>query len=58
MQYAITTARPDIMIIKDGTVHLIDPTIPFNMMKAIKNARSRTREKTNYQLVLGDLDAG
>ena len=58
MQYAITTARPDIMIIKDGNVHLIELTHSSQYDESNKKKlQIRTREKTNYLFVLGDLDA-
>ena len=57
MQYTITSTRPNIVIIKNGKVHLIELTIPFNSMKEIKNGWIRMGEKTNYQLVLSNLDA-
>ena len=57
MHMRITTAKPDIVITKNGKVHLTELTILLDLMKALKNARIRGREKMNYQLVLSDLDA-
>ena len=57
MQYAITTARPDI-VIKNGKVPLIELTIPIPFDESKKNLHRLEREREN-ELPAGssDLDA-
>ena len=53
----VTSAYPDIVIIQDKDIFLIELTIPFNSPDSIKNTHSRKSEKPNYVSLLGDLEA-
>ena len=52
-----TTARPDIVIIQDKTVKLLELTVPANTLENIANARMRKQTKQNYISLLTDLEA-
>ena len=52
-----TSARPDIVIIKEDVVTLIELTIPINTKDGLLNARNRKQAKRNYIELLGDLHA-
>lgn len=52
----VTTARPDIVVIRDQQVIFIELTIPFNSPESLANARHRKESKPNYQLALSDLE--
>ena len=49
--------QPDLILWSSKMGKSISSNLPFDSMKVIKNAQIRKREKTNYQLVLSDLDA-
>ena len=52
----VTSARPDMVLVGEDEVTLIELTIPNNSMESISQARSRKSEKeTNWQ-ALGDLE--
>jgi hypothetical protein len=53
----ITTARPDIVLIEDKTVTILELTVPWNSASSLDNARSRKENKPNYQLLTSDLSA-
>ena len=53
----VTTARPDIVVIKDKHILLIELTIPFNTPKSIANAHRWKEGKDNYNMLLDDLEA-
>ena len=53
----ITPARPDIVMVAQSDVTLIELTIPHNLLESISRARQRKSEKEVYQLVLSDLEA-
>ena len=51
-----TSARPDLVIVRQNEVLLIELTVPFNSPESMNNARTRKENKQNYQLVLSELD--
>ncbi len=53
----VTSARPDIVLVRPSEVILLKLTIPYNSPDALSNAKERKETKQNYQLVLSDLDA-
>ena len=52
----ITSARPDIVLVEDKEITLLELTIPHNSMESISNARARKSMKENYQQTLSDLE--
>ena len=52
-----TTARPDIVIIQQHEITLLELTVPFNSPEGLANAKHRKEGKENYQLVLSDLES-
>ena len=53
----ITIARPDIILIEDKTVTILELTVPWNSASSLVNARSTKENKPNYQLLTSDLSA-
>jgi len=53
----VTTARPDIVVITNREITLVELTIPYNSPECLANAKHRKETKTNYQLALSDLDS-
>ena len=51
-----TSSRPDLIIIREKEVLLLELRIPYNSPESLSNARQRKRNKENYQLVLSELD--
>ena len=51
-----TTARPDIVIIQDKTIKLLELTVPANTVTHITNARMRKQSKQNYIALTNDLE--
>ena len=52
----ITSARPDIVLVGDREITLLELTIPHNSVESINNARVRKCLKENYQQTLSDLE--
>ena len=52
-----TSARPDIVVISQREIVLLELTIPYNSPESIAKAKQRKESKENYQLVLSDLEA-
>ena len=52
-----TSTQPDLVIIEEQCVTLIELTIPFNSQESLTNAKTRKENKENYQLVLEDLES-
>ena len=52
----ITSARPDIVLVGDCEVTLIELTIPHNSKEGLTNARTRKTEKQAYQQAVSDLE--
>ena len=50
-----TTARPDIVIIQDKDVQLMELTIPTNTSEGLRNARARKQSKQEYISLVNDL---
>ena len=47
-----TSARPDLVLVREKEVVLMELTIPHNSLEAMNNAQRRKKSKENYQLVL------
>lgn len=50
-----TPARPDICIVEDKNVTILELTVPWNSTSSISNARNRKQNKSNYQFLTSDL---
>ena len=50
-----TSARPDLVLVREKEVVLMELTIPHNSLEAINSAQRR-KSKENYQLVLSEMD--
>ena len=55
--FHLTSARPDIVLVRPREVILLELTIPYNSPESLSKAKERKEFKQNYQLVLSDLDA-
>ena len=55
--FVVTSARPDIVLVRPREVILLELTIPYNSPESLSKAKERKEFKQNYQLVLSDLDA-
>ena len=53
----VTTARPDIVVIDDNHIYLLELTIPCNTVTNLGNARERKQQKENYIFLINDLSA-
>ena len=51
-----TRARPDMVLIEDLSVNLLELTIPTNTYEALQAARSRKSEKPTYLQLVSDLE--
>ena len=51
-----TRARPDMVLIEDLSVNLLELTIPTNTYEALQAARSRKSEKPTYVQLVSDLE--
>ena len=51
-----TTARPDIVIIQEKEIRLLELTIPINTKSGLQNARERKQTKPNYITLVNDLE--
>ena len=54
-QLVCTSSRPDIVIVQDQAVKMIELTICSNSLNAMKEARRRKESKQNYQSLLSYL---
>ena len=54
-QLVCTSSRPDIVIVQDQAVKMIELTICSNSLNAMKEARRREESKQNYQSLLSEL---
>ena len=54
---AVTTARPDILILHDRKITIVELAVPWNSTKSIQMARTRKMGKDNYQLLVSDLSS-
>ena len=52
----ITSARPDMVYIKNQEIVLVELTIPYNSPESLTNAKLRKQSKDNYQQLLRDFD--
>ena len=55
MSLLYTSARPDIVIIEQKNIILLELTIPMNTKEGLSNARDRKQAKQNYISLIGDL---
>ena len=53
----VTSARPDIVLLGEDEVTLIELTIPHNSLESLSNARDRKSQKDIYLHALSDLEA-
>ena len=53
----VTTARPDIVIVKDDEVRMLELTICINTQSGFENSRVRKQSKSNYIALANDLEA-
>ena len=51
-----STARPDIVLVSEESVTMLELTIPSNSKEAIIKAKERKTNKSNYNLLVGDLE--
>ena len=51
-----STARPDIVLVSEESVTMLELTIPSNSKEAIIKAKERKTNKSNYNLLIGDLE--
>ena len=54
-QLVCTSSRPDIVIVQDQAVKMIELTVCSNSLNSMKEARRRKEGKQNYQSLLSDL---
>jgi hypothetical protein len=54
---AVTTARPDILILHDRKITIVELAVPWNSTKSIQMARIRKMGEDNYQLLVSDLSS-
>ena len=52
-----TTARPDVVVIKDNRITLLELTVPTNTPEGLEEARRRKQLKPNCLALLNDLEA-
>ena len=53
----VTTARPDIVLVKNSAITMIELTVPHNAQESMLKAKTFKSQKENYQKVLSDFDA-
>ena len=53
---ATTTARPDIVVIQNNRITLLELTVPTNTQEGLQEARTRKQLKPNYLALLNDLE--
>ena len=51
-----STARPDIVLVSEESVTMLELTIPSNSKEAIIKAKERKTNKPNYNQLIGDLE--
>ena len=51
-----TSARQDLVLVREKEFVLMELTIPHNSLEAMNNAQRRKKSKENYQLVLSEMD--
>ena len=56
-EIVVTSARPDMVVVRNCEILLIELTVPYNSPESIANAHSRKEAKENYNMLLGDLEA-
>ena len=40
-EFVVTLVRPDIVVVRGNTIHILELTVPFNSPESLKNAQSR-----------------
>ena len=53
----VTTARPDMVLIRNMVITLIEITVPYDFRENLRNARARKSQKSSYLELLDDLEA-
>ena len=56
-EIVVTSARPDMVVVRNCEILLIELTVPYNSPESIANAHSRKEAKENYNMLLDDLEA-
>ena len=51
-----TTARPDVVLVSEESVTMLELTINSNSKEAVIKAKERKTNKPNYSLLIGDLE--
>ena len=51
-----TTARPDVVVIQNNRIILLELTVPTNTPEGLQEARRRKQLKPNYLALLNDLE--
>ena len=51
-----TSARPDIVLIPESNVTMVELTIPSNSKAALIQAKERKRKRLTYNSLIGDLE--
>ena len=52
-----TFARPDMVLIRNMIIMLLEFTVPYDSWENLRNARARKSQKCSYLELLGDLEA-
>ena len=50
-----TQARPDILVLQEKHIIILELTVPWNSSTSINNARNRKQNKNSYQFLTSDL---
>ena len=51
-----TSARPDMVLIRNMVITLIELIVPYDSRENLRNARARKSQKSSYLELLGDLE--
>ena len=57
MEILSTPSRPDIVVVKQKQVILLELTVPFNSPESMSKAKQHKESKELYQIALSDLEA-
>ena len=52
-----TSPRPDMVLIRNMVITLIELTVPYDSRENLRNGRARKSQKRSYLELLGDLEA-
>ena len=51
-----SSVTPDLVLVHEKKLVLMELTVPHNSLEAMNNAQRRKKSKENYQLVLSEMD--